>query len=171
MMEDMVKRRQFPQFLAPYCIAFEKSVGAVVFRVVDGKTEYLLLKYRNGHWEFPRGKAEDNESEEETMRREIYEETGIDTVHIVDAFRETMTFSYTAHGKEREERKREKSCIFIRKKAIFYLAEAKMEDVAVSHEHQEFTWMPFEEAYQRLTYENAKHIFIAAHKHLHTAKS
>jgi 8-oxo-dGTP pyrophosphatase MutT (NUDIX family) len=79
----MIKRKQFPKFLSPYCIAFEKSVGAVVFRITNGRREYLLMKYRNGHWEFPRGKVEDIETELDTMRREIEEETGISVLKII----------------------------------------------------------------------------------------
>jgi len=162
----MVKRKQFPQFLAPYCIAFEKSVGAIVFRITCGEIEFLFMKYRNGHWEFPRGKVEDNETEKDTMRREIEEETGISHLRLIDNFRETLRFSYKAHGQELIERTREKNCIYIHKKAVFYLAEALDEDIVISHEHQMFQWLAFEEGYKKLTFQNAKNMLASAHKHL-----
>ncbi len=162
----MIKRKQFPQFLAPYCIAFETSIGAVVFRMTHGKIEFLLMKYRNGHWEFPRGKVEDNETEHETMQREIEEETGISQVRIIKGFRKTMKFSYKAHGQEFIERKRDKNCIYIHKKAVFYLVEAMDEDVVISHEHQQFQWLMFEDAYNKLTFKNAKTVLTSAHKNL-----
>lgn len=166
----MINRKQFPQFLAPYCVAWEKSVGAVVFRMVDNIPQYLLLKYRNGHWEFPRGKVEDQESEVDTMRREICEETGISDVQIITDFRYSIRFSYRAHGQEREERIKEKNCIFIHKKAIFYLVHVKNNIVVVSDEHQNFLWLSFDNALQKLTYDNAKKVLIAAHEKMNHIK-
>ena len=162
----MVNRKQFPQFLAPYCIAFEKSVGAIVFRITHGKIEFLLMKYRNGHWEFPRGKVEDNETELETMNREIEEETGISQVRIIEGFRKTIKFSYKAHGQELIDRKKDKNCMYIHKKVIFYLAEAMDEDVIISHEHQKFQWLVFDKGYKKLTFKNAKSVLISAHENL-----
>lgn len=162
----MIKRKQFPQFLAPYCIAFEKSVGAIIFRVTQGQIEFLFMKYRNGHWEFPRGKVEDDETEHETMKREIEEETGISQVDIIDGFRETMRFSYKAYGQELVERKNNKSCIYIHKKVIFYLAKAMNDNVIISHEHQKFQWLTFKDGYKKLTFKNAKSILLIAHERL-----
>ncbi len=162
----MIKRKQFPKFLAPYCIAFEKSVGAVVFRITNGRREYLLMKYRNGHWEFPRGKVEDTETELETMCREIEEETGILQLRVIEGFREAMRFSYKAHGQEQKDRIKDKNCIYIHKKAVFYLVEAMDEDIVISHEHQKFQWLEFKDGYEKLTFQNAKIILMHAHKKL-----
>lgn len=162
----MITRKQFPQFLAPYCVAFEKSVGAVVFRVIDGKIEFLLIKYRNGHWEFPRGKVEENETEYDTMCREIEEETGISQLRVIKEFRESIRFSYKASGQECIDRIKDKNCIYIYKKAIFYLAETMDEDITISHEHQEFQWLTFDDGYKRLTFENAKSILTRANDRL-----
>jgi bis(5'-nucleosidyl)-tetraphosphatase len=161
----MVKRKQFPHIFAPYCIAFERSVGAIIYRTLNDKNiEYLLLKYRNGHWEFPRGKVEDSELEQETMYREIREETGIERITIIKDFRETMRFSYVAHGREREERKKEKSCLWVRKTAVFYLAHADHENVELSEEHHAAVWLSYEDAIAKLTYQNARDILLIAHK-------
>jgi len=166
----MIKRKQFPHFLAPYCIAFEKSVGAIVFCIVNEKIEFLLMKYRNGHWEFPRGKVEDSESEQDTMKREIEEETSISKVRTVEGFRETMSFSYKAHGQELVDRKKDKNCMYIHKKAVFYLVEAINKDVVISHEHQKFQWLNFEDGLDKLTFKNAKNILIKANKKLEDNK-
>jgi len=166
MIEYMIIRKQFPQLLAPYCIAFEKSVGAVVFRYTKNEVEFLFMKYRNGHWEFPRGKVENNESEHQTMQREIEEETGITQTQLIEKFRETMRFSYKASGQELLDRKDDKNCMYIHKKVVFYLAEALNTNIVISHEHQTFQWLTFEEGYEKLTFQNAKNILDSAHKHL-----
>jgi 8-oxo-dGTP pyrophosphatase MutT (NUDIX family) len=162
----MIKRRQFPQFLAPHCIAFEKSVGAIVFRITHGNVEFLFMKYRNGHWEFPRGRVEDQETEHETMKREVEEETGISQVRIIKGFRESMKFSYKAHGQELEDRKKNKNCMYIHKKVVFYLVEAMDEDVVISYEHQQFRWLAFADGYAQLTFKNAKNILVKANNKL-----
>ena len=53
----------------------EKSCGAVVYRMEKGRRLYLLLHYCEGHWDLPKGHVEAGESEEQTARREISEET------------------------------------------------------------------------------------------------
>ena len=71
----------------------EKSCGAIVYRKFHGNTEILLIKHINsGHWSFPKGHVEAGETEVETARREIMEETSIDVI-IDPTFRETVTYS------------------------------------------------------------------------------
>ncbi|MFZ5500518.1 MAG: NUDIX domain-containing protein, partial [Candidatus Micrarchaeota archaeon] len=53
----------------------EKSCGIVLFSE-DGGRLYLLLHYTAGHWDFPKGHVEADESEAETALRELLEETG-----------------------------------------------------------------------------------------------
>ena len=71
----------------------EKSCGAIVFRCPADKLEVLLLKHRNGHWDFPKGHVEPGESEQETALREVREESGL-TVEIAGAgFRQLIRYS------------------------------------------------------------------------------
>ena len=71
----------------------EKSCGGIVYRKYHGNTEILLIKHINsGHWSFPKGHVERDETEVETAMREIKEETGID-VMIDPTFRELVTYS------------------------------------------------------------------------------
>ena len=61
----------------------EKSAGAIIFRTENGIKYYLLLHYapsepgKRGQWGFAKGHVEEGETEEETARREVAEETGI----------------------------------------------------------------------------------------------
>ena len=56
----------------------EKSCGAVVSRMTENGREILLIRHMNGgHWAFPKGHVEKDETEEQTARREILEETGL----------------------------------------------------------------------------------------------
>ena len=71
----------------------EKSCGAIVYRKSHGNIQILLIKHVNsGHWSFPKGHTEGEETEAETALREIKEETGIDVI-LDTTFRETVSYS------------------------------------------------------------------------------
>ena len=72
--------------------AQEKSCGAVVWRRQNGQPQYLLIRHNGGHWSFPKGHVENNETEEQTAYREILEETGL-TTEIDLSFRRVVTYS------------------------------------------------------------------------------
>ena len=58
-------------------MTYEKSCGGIVYRKFHGNTEILLIKHiKSGYWSFPKGHVENGETEEETAKREIKEETG-----------------------------------------------------------------------------------------------
>ena len=52
--------------------------GGVVFN-----NEKLLMIYRNGLWDLPKGKIESNESESECAVREVKEECGVDSLKVI----------------------------------------------------------------------------------------
>jgi len=56
-----------------------KLIGAAAV-ILDTEGRVLLVRHSYGpnNWELPGGKAEDNESAEETARREVLEEVGIE---------------------------------------------------------------------------------------------
>jgi bis(5'-nucleosidyl)-tetraphosphatase len=132
----------------------EKSCGAVIFRVGNG-TEYLLLHYEAGHWDFVKGHVEKGESEEETVKREILEETGLSSVTFLNDFRERIDYFYRRRGR------------MVSKEVIFYLARNTGEEqVKISGEHIGYEWLPHREALDRLTYKNAKETLRKAEEHL-----
>jgi bis(5'-nucleosidyl)-tetraphosphatase len=166
---------QFPEVTAPYCIALEKSVGAVLFRVVRNDqqreaVEYLLIRYPHGHWEFPRGHVENGETEVQTAFREVEEETGIveSALRIRDDFREYFSFGYRARGSEKKERIAQKRCLLIRKKAVFYLAEVvgDFRNIELSDEHTDHIWLAYGESQKRLTHGNARKLLKKVHVYL-----
>ena len=127
----------------------ESSAGAVIFRKGKG-TEYLLLKYEMGHWDFPKGNIEEGETDEETIKREVNEETGIDDITIIREFREKIHYFYKVNGE------------LVSKDVVFHLAETKKDKVKLSFEHMDFKWLGFEEAMEKLTFKNAKGILEKA---------
>lgn len=127
----------------------EISAGAIVFRY-DGEIKYLFLRYEAGHWDFPRGGIEKGESEKETAKREILEETGISDLTFVDGFREKISWFYKKDGKT------------FYKEAIFYLAKTGDSEVTLSREHVAFKWLNFKEAMEQANFDNTKRILKKA---------
>jgi len=70
----------------------EKSCGAVVFTKVNGEIKYLLVKNLSGVYGFPKGHVEGDESELETAKREIFEETGLKNLNFIEGFKDEDLF-------------------------------------------------------------------------------
>ena len=87
----------------------EKSCGAVVFIRKDDAAKYLLLNYAAGHWDFVKGNVEANESEKQTVVRELQEETSITGAQFIDGFREAIAYFYRRQG------------LTVHKEVIFFL--------------------------------------------------
>ena len=131
----------------------ESSAGAVIFRK-NKETKYLLLHYEAGHWDFPKGNIEANEKDEDTIKREVKEETGIKDIKIIKDFKEKLHYFYKLKGK------------LISKEVVFYLAETKTAKIKLSFEHVGYKWLPFKEALEKLTFKNAKDILKKADEFL-----
>lgn len=61
-----------------------KAGGGVLYKVKDGRP-LLLLIYRNGVWDLPKGKLEEGESISECAAREVAEEVGLKELPSVEA--------------------------------------------------------------------------------------
>ena len=134
----------------------EKSCGIIVYRREADGLQFLLLHYPGGHWDFPKGHVEKIDANEEaTARRELQEETGIVQVEFNPGYKESMYYEFNRGYKDR-----------VKKVVVYFLAETKEEAVAISFEHQNFIWLPYEEALSRLTYENAKELIRKAQPYL-----
>lgn len=152
-------------------LAFEKSVGAVVFRREGEKIKYLLLHYRPagrsgkvnaGHWDFPKGHQEKGETDEMTLWRETEEETGITDLKIIPEFKTVIRYFYRAMGSEKEERMASNRALNIWKRVVVYVAETQTLAVKISHEHTGFEWLDFDSALEKVTYANAKNVLKKA---------
>lgn len=146
-------------------VAWEVSIGAAVFRLEGGRRRYLILRYPSGHYDFPKGHMEAGESEEETLFREVEEETGIKQLSILPV-RESIRYFYTAKGGERVRRRREGRPLHIFKQVHFYPAETPASFVRISHEHTGFEWLPYEEALSKLTFDNAKRVLKKSEEYI-----
>lgn len=126
-------------------MTYEKSCGAIIFRRKEN-VQYLIILNKKGnakgHWGFPKGHIENNETELETARREIKEETGL-SPRFLDGFRVVSRYSPKPN---------------VKKDAVYFLAESSFEDVTIQEsELASYRWCEFEDAKRLLTYEQ-KHL-------------
>ena len=128
----------------------EKSAGIVLYLEKPEGNIFLLLNYPTGHWDFIKGKIEQGETEHETAIRETKEETGISDIEFVEGFEENINYNFQYEGE------------LIYKEVVFYLAKTNTEIVKVSHEHLDYTWLDYNNAIEKITYQNAKNILSKA---------
>lgn len=152
-------------------VSFEQSYGGVIFHRDNDAIFYLLLKYRNGHWGFPKGHVEKGEKSEETFLREAREETGLKDIKIIQGFYEKERYFYIAKGKELEERRKNGRGMMIFKRVDYFLGEAVQREVVLSKEHLDFSWLNFKEALKKATFKNSKDILKKADNFLSSQSS
>jgi 8-oxo-dGTP pyrophosphatase MutT (NUDIX family) len=128
----------------------ETSAGIVLFRKEKIGNLFLLLHYPSGHWDFVKGKMEKGESIKETAIRETQEETGITDIVFLEDFEEWIKYDFQYQGE------------LVHKKVVFFLAETKETDVKISHEHLDYTWMDYNTAMEKTTFDNAKTVLTKA---------
>lgn len=133
----------------------ERSAGVLVFREA-AERKFLLLHYPAGHWDYPKGHVENCESLRETALRELEEETGIspDEVELFDDFKEVIDYIYYKMGE------------LSHKEVTYFLGRTDVDEVNISREHQDYMWLPYDEALKVLTFYNAKKIIRSAQEYL-----
>ena len=132
----------------------QKSAGIVLFRNDSDKNEFLLLNYPQGHWDFVKGKVEQGETPHETALRETKEETGITNIEFIDGFEESVEYDFRFKKED------------IHKKVIFFLAKTNEKNIKLSHEHNDYLWLEYNDVLKKTTFENAKNVLTKANKFL-----
>jgi 8-oxo-dGTP pyrophosphatase MutT (NUDIX family) len=132
----------------------EKSCGAIIYLKKNSETLYLLLHYEAGHWDFVKGNVEVNETEKETVIRELREETGITDAHFIDGFREKIEYYYRRQGQT------------VHKQVLFFLMETNTEFVTISFEHIGSIWLNYNQALEKLTFKNEKELLKKVNRYL-----
>ncbi len=132
----------------------EQSAGTVLFIEEYNEKLFLLLHYPTGHWDFVKGKIENNESLEQAAIRETKEETGITDIEFIKGFKEKIEYSFKFNGD------------IVQKEVIFFLAKTNTKQVMISNEHLDYVWLDFNNALNKITYENAKNILKKSKNYL-----
>jgi 8-oxo-dGTP pyrophosphatase MutT (NUDIX family) len=135
------------------------SAGGVVYRMGEGGPEVVLCgRTAAGLWGLPKGTPRPAESIEETARREVREETGLD----VEIERELGAIEYWFSRPRQGKR-------FHKRVHHFLMVPVGGDVTRHDHEYDDVRWFPAAEAERRLTFENEAEmlrralVFLRAH--------
>ena len=135
---------------------WEKSCGGIIVFSEENKDKFLVIKQLSGYYGFPKGHIEDNETEEETALREVYEEVGI-KAEIIEGFRETLDYRVNKN---------------IMKEAVFFLMKSDKKNVTLDkNEVLEYAWLDYKEAWKKITFEEEREAFLRAYEYLKEVKN
>ena len=136
---------------------FMKSAGGVVYKLENGRPTYLLLKNINRRrhppsvwWEFPKGLVEKGEDVLDTLRREVEEETGLKELELEGHLGSIKYYFKKTNG------------TLVSKGVTYHLVKALGGQVEISHEHEDFVWLSYEDAISRLKFKNHKKVLKRA---------
>lgn len=131
----------------------EHSAGGVVFRIDAGQPLYLLIRDSYQNWGFPKGHIELGEQPDEAARREVAEETGLESLMIRGSIN-TIDWFFRFRGQ------------LIHKSCHFYLMESA-EETTCPQRNEGITacrWIAFEQAEVLISYANARDVLRRAHE-------
>ncbi len=130
---------------------FEKTGGAVMFTEKDGKRKYLLIKNESGHIGFPKGHIDYGETETDTAKREVFEETGLDLVPLGD-FR--CEYTYLT---------REKTV----KTGVFFIGHYDYREPEIQEDEILDDWLlTYDEAMQKLNFPEDRELLTKAEEYI-----
>lgn len=126
----------------------EKSCGVILYRNWLKEIEFLLVKSKeNGHWGFPKGHMEKDETEEQTAIREVFEETGLSVI-LLDGFSTKIKYQLTENRY---------------KEVIFFIGVPLKGFVSIQYEEiEEFKWFKYEDINDVLTFKNSQQALMEA---------
>ena len=129
----------------------ETSAGGVVFRQVDGRPLYLLIRDSYRNWGFPKGHLEPGELPELAAMREVLEETGLADV-VPRGVIDTIDWYFRFRGR------------LVHKVCHFFLFESTG---AETHPQRDegitaCRWLPLDEARTLISYANARAVLDRA---------
>lgn len=125
----------------------EKCCGCIIIK--DGKV--LLVQENEGHWGLPKGHVEENETEIETAKREVKEETNLDVE--IDSSKK-YEISYNIRDEI------DKTVYFFPAKVIGGNLERQKSEI------NEVKWVSIKEAASVITHDNLKKMLVYALKDL-----
>ena len=132
---------------------WEKSCGAIVFTRRNGQILFMIVQEQAGTYSFPQGHMEGDETEAETARREVFEETGLQP-----EFSAGFRLLDEYHLSEKPG---------TRKQVTYFLAEFGNEPLRPREKDvRNILLLPYEEAMQLFQHENNRRILADAYAFL-----
>lgn len=137
----------------------EQSFGIIpLFKKPEGGFLFCVIERQGVDWSIPKGKPNLGESEEDTARRELQEETGITDVELMPDIAFHQEFDFEHEG------------IKYHKTVKYFLGFVSNINTEIPEEFKKevsnIKWLPFEEAKAIMSYDNARVILEKAWEYL-----
>jgi tRNA nucleotidyltransferase (CCA-adding enzyme) len=133
---------------------FSFGVIPIFRKVLESKDYYfLIVKQQNGDWGFPKGHAEKDESDTEAAQRELFEETGIDKIDLIDNPSFVSHYTYNTvdpHNPRGDDL--HKTVVYYPAFTSQYLRKIDGNEILSS------LWLTFDEAMEKLSFQETKDI-------------
>lgn len=129
----------------------EKSCGCVVYKIIGEDIYFLIIKHLAGHYSFPKGHVESNESEHDTALREVKEETGFD-ISFTGDFRDVIIYSPDSNTL---------------KDVVFFLGCVSGGALSIQEEEVSFAdWFDYNSAFNIITYDEDRNVLKRAYNYI-----
>lgn len=117
------------------------SFGIIPLRKERGEWEVLLVQLHQGHWGYPKGHPEPNETPFEAAKRELKEETGLVIESLLDAppFHEKYAFHHQGQR--------------IEKTVTYFLAVVSGDIVIQTHEIAAYKWVSLDQTKDYISFD------------------
>ena len=133
----------------------DKSIGVILYHEFPRSIKFLILKHKKGHWSFAKGHRNNGETEIETARRELHEETGIDEIEFFSKkilLRENYIFL-------------KKNNVEVEKTVEYFIARSKTKTVKIDrNEITNFRWCTPSAGEKLITFRESRNSLIKANK-------
>lgn len=136
------------------------SYGVVPYVREEGVLKFFVIHQYSKwggdyYWVFPKGHAEKGESPVEAARRELAEETQLQLTSLATDQSFEIKYEFTIDG------------TITKKTSVFYIGEASSKGYVLQEDEViDAVWLPYEEARERITYENTKQLLDEVYRYL-----
>lgn len=138
----------------------ENTAGGVIFRRdKKGEVEILMIQDAKDRWTIPKGHIEEGEKPDETAKREIQEETGLQEMNV-----------HRWLGKVNFQYRRQQSLVLITMQVFLVEALGDTNKLKKEDWMNDIKWFPAMEALDKIEYEDIGKLFLLGMKRIRKEK-
>jgi bis(5'-nucleosidyl)-tetraphosphatase len=137
----------------------DRSYGIIPVRQIEDEWQFLIVKHLGGHWSFPKGHAELNESPTQAAERELKEETGLKIKRYFKRYPFNEQYEFFHAGQR------------IAKTVMYYLAEVEGDLIFQQEELLGAEWFNFGTCCEQLTFARSVQICQQSYEFVSACKA
>jgi len=140
----------------------DKSIGIIIYRFIDEEIKFLLIQHSAGHWAFPKGHPDKNETKLQTAKRELLEETGVEDVTLLSE-KILLEDRYRFTGNKG---------VLIDKRVYYFIAKTDNDKVKIDNDEiTDYKWCTIKESMEYLFHKETINLINKAYKIIYDYKN